>query len=115
MKSTSTTPAVPTGRLDGLRFFRVLENEDDADGHDFHYLLDRERDAAWAEAISYATECGFPVIEERTNQRLNDYVGIGVYGLCLDRQSGEITSNRLSGEWFVGATKLVATYNVEEI
>jgi len=111
-------PQVPEGRLDGQRFFRV--GPDTSDERDFFYVGDEPREGysgsrheAWRKAVAFAAENGECFIEERTNQRLNDYVGAGVFGLCL--LHGKITSQRLSGEWHVGESIVLATYEIEEV
>lgn len=72
-------PAIPTGRQSGQRFFRVA-------GKDFHYLSDEplegyshDRRNVWVRAMQYAIENRVSTIEELTTERLNMYVGSGVY------------------------------------
>lgn len=103
-------PAVPEGRLDGQRFFRVA-------GLDFYYLGDTQKDGlpasrpeVWLKALDYAIAKGAERIEERTNQRLNDYVGPGVFGLCM--VDGKVSERRMSGNWIVGVSILVGLYPV---
>jgi hypothetical protein len=105
------TPPIPAGRLDGGSFFAVGEKT-------FGYVSDQPKDGysgsrpeVWFRAWNYAVEIGATEIEERTQMRLNDYVGPGVYGLNYDR-NGNLTRNLLSGRREYGASLLLATTNL---
>lgn len=102
MAVLADTPSIPQGRLGGQRFFRVGER-------DFYYVLDEpragysgSRPEAWFKAVACAAENGEHFVEERTNKRLNDYVGMGVFGM----------GDPAWGPWRVGESVVVATYDL---